>query len=131
MKMRIQYKKRHLNVNLIFGLFWLLWFFIGVFGKEEPNWTDYGWIVISIMYLGMYFYQKNYNYLTIENGIIKVNGPFGKKLNLIEIKRIKKFAGDYILKTDEKELAINTQIINPSSLAELNAVLEKLNVEWT
>jgi len=69
--------------------------------------------------------------LTIENGIIKVNSPFGKKLNLIEIKRIKKFAGDYILKTDEKELAINTQIINPSSLAELNAVLEKLNVEWT
>ena len=60
-----------------------------------------------------------------------MNSPFGKKLNLIEIKRIKKFAGDYILKTDEKELAINTQIINPSSLAELNAVLEKLNVEWT
>ena len=116
---------------MIFGLFWLIWFFIGVFGKEEPNWTDYGWIVISLMYLGTYFYQKNYNYLTIENGIINVNGPFGKKLNLKKIKWIKKFAGDYILKTDEKELAINTQIINPSSLAELNAVLEKLNVEWT
>lgn len=118
-------------MNLIFGLFWLIWFFIGVFGKEEPNWTDYGWIVISLMYLGMYFYQKNYNYLTIENGIINVNGPFGKKLNLTEIKRIKKFAGDYILKTDNKELTINTQIIDPNLLAELNAVLEKLNVEWT
>ncbi|MDB2491348.1 hypothetical protein N9W90_03160 [Flavobacteriaceae bacterium] len=116
---------------MIFGLFWLIWFFFGVFGKEEPNWTDYGWIVISLMYLGMYFYQKNYNYLTIENGIINVNGPFGKKLNLNELKWIKKFAGDYILKTDEKELAINTQIINPSLLAELNAELEKLNVEWT
>ena len=129
--MKIKYKPKHLNLNLIFGLFWLIWFFIGVFGKEEPNWTDYGWIVISLMYLGMYFYQKNYNYLSIENGIINVNGPFGKKLNLTEIKRIKKFAGDYILKTDNKELTINTQIINPSSLAELNAELEKLNVEWT
>ena len=56
---------------------------------------------------------------------------FWKKLNLNELKWIKKFAGDYILKTDEKELAINTQIINPSLLAELNAELEKLNVEWT
>jgi len=76
------------------------------------------------------FFQKNYKYLTIENGIINVNGPFGKKLILTEIKRIKKFAGDYILKTDEKELTINTQIIDPNSLAELNAELKKLNVEW-
>ena len=128
--MEIKYKKKHLNVNLIFGLVWLIWFFVGVFGKEKPNWTDYGWIVISLMYLGTYFYQKNYKYLTIENGIINVNGPFGKKLILTEIKRIKKFAGDYILKTDEKELTINTQIIDPNSLAELNAELEKLNVEW-
>ena len=129
--MEIKYKKKHLNVNLILGLVWLIWFFIGVFGKEEPNWTDYGWFFISLMYLGIYYYQKKYNYLSIENGIINVNGPFGKKLNLTEIKWIKKFAGDYILKTDEKELTINTQIINQSSLAELNAELEKLNVEWT
>jgi len=128
--MEIKYKKRHLNVNLISGFFWLIWFLIGVFGKEEPNWTDYGWIFISLMYLGLYFYQKNYKYLTIENGIINVNGPFGKKLNLTEIKRIKKFAGDYIIKTDKKELTINTQLIEPNSLAELNAELEKLNVEW-
>ena len=132
MKMRIRYKKRLLNIEFNFRNYMVsLVLYFGVLRKKTLNWTDYGWIVISLMYLGMYFYQKNYNYLTIENGIIKVNGPFGKKLNLIEIKRIKKFAGDYILKTDEKELAINTQIINPSSLAELNAELEKLNVEWT
>ena len=128
--MKIAFKQRHLNVNLIFGLIWSVRFFVGVFGKEEPNWTDYGWIFISLMYLGIYFYQKNYKYLTIENGIINVNGPFGKKLNLTEIKRIKKFAGDYILKTDKSELTINTQIIDPTSLNELNSELEKLNVEW-
>ena len=128
--MKIAFKQRHLNVSLIFGLIWSVWFFVGVFGKEEPNWTDYGWIFISLMYLGMYFYHKNYKYLTIENGIINVNGPFGKKLNLTEIKRIKKFAGDYILKTDKSELTINTQIIDLTSLNELNSELEKLNVEW-
>lgn len=127
--MEIKYKKKPLNVNLISGLFWLIWFFVGVFRKEKTNWTDYGWIIISLMYLGMYFYQRNYKYLTIENGIINVNVPFGKKLILTEIKRIKKFAGDYILKTDKKELTINTQIIDPNSLAELNGELEKLNVE--
>lgn len=68
--------------------------------------------------------------MSIENGILTVNGPLGKKLNLTEIKRVKKFAGDYILKSDKKDLTINTQIIDPNSLAELNAELEKLNVEW-
>jgi len=128
--MKIKYKPKHLNVNLIFGLFWLLWFFIGVFGKEEPNWTDYGWIVISLMYLGMYFYQKNYNYLTIENGFIKQNWPFGKKMNLNEIKRIRHFAGDYILKSENKELTINIQLIDEESLLELKTELKKLNAEW-
>ena len=70
-------------------------------------------------------------YRSFTTTIIKINSPFGKKLNLTEIKRIKKFAGDYILKTDKKELTINTQIIDPNSLAELNAELEKLNVEWS
>jgi len=129
--MKIGYKKRHLNVNLIFGLFWLLWFFIGVFGKEEPNWTDYGWIVISLMYLGMYFYQKNYNYLTIENGFIKQNWPFGKKMNLNEIKRIRHFAGEYILKSELKKMKINIQLINEESLLELKTELKKLDVEWS
>lgn len=127
--MKIGYKKRYLNVNLILGLVWLIWFFVGVFINDEPNWTDYGWMIISLMYLAMYFYQKNYKYLTIKNGVINVNGPFGKKLNVTEIKQVKKFAGDYILKTDKKELTISTQIIDPSALRELHAELEKLNLE--
>ena len=56
---------------------------------------------------------------------------WGKNINLTEIKQIKKFAGDYIFKTDNQDLIINTQIIDPNSLAELNAKLEKLNVEWS
>ncbi len=130
--MKIAYKKKHLTTTLIFGLFWLVGFLFGVIIKEGPNWTDYGWIFISLLNLGLYFYQTNYKYLTIENGIINLNGPFpfGKKINMTEIKRIKKFAGDYILKADKKELTINTQIIDPKSLIELNIELEKLNVEW-
>ena len=129
-KMKIQYKKRQLNFNLIFGIIWLTYFLIQLIFDKEIHWIDYGWILISLAYFGIYFYQKKYKYVSIENGILTVNGPLGKKLNLTEIKRIKKFAGDYILKSDNKDLTINTQIIDPNSLAELNAELEKLNVEW-
>ena len=119
-----------MNFNLIFGLIWLAWFFIGMFSKEKPYWTDYGWAIISATYLVVYFYQRKNKYLTIKSGILKVNGPFGKEVRLTDIKRIKKFAGDYILKTDNTELIINTQIIEPHSLAKLNTELQKLNVEW-
>ena len=128
--MKIQYKKRQLNFNLIFGIIWLTYFLIQLIFDKEIHWIDYGWILISLAYFGIYFYQKKYKYVSIENGILTVNGPLGKKLNLTEIKRVKKFAGDYILKSDKKDLTINTQIIDPNSLAELNAELEKLNVEW-
>lgn len=128
--MKIEYKKRQLNFNLIFGILWLSYFLAQLFLQDELHWIDYGWIFISLAYFGTYFYLKKYNYVTIENGSIKVNGPFGKQLNLTEIKQIRKFAGDYILKTDHKELTINTQLIDPNSLTELNAELENLDVEW-
>ncbi|UMB52639.1 hypothetical protein MKD41_09855 [Lutibacter sp. A64] len=128
--MNIKYKKRHLKINLIFGIVWLIFGLLSIFTKEKTYWTDYGYIVISILYLLTYFYQKQYKYITIENGILKINGAFGKKINLSEVKQIKKFAGDYILKTNKKELTINTQIIDPDSLIELNTELEKLNVKW-
>ena len=85
---------------------------------------------MSFVYLGIFYFQKKYKYITIEDGIIRINGPLGKELKLIEIKRIKKFAGDYIIKTDQKEMTINTQIIDPNSLKELDVELEKLDVVW-
>ncbi len=128
--MRIEYKKRHLNIFLILGIVMLAIGLLDLNYDRENRWTDYGYIVFAILYLVLFIYQKQNKYLTIQNGILKINGSFGKKVNLTEIKRIKKFGGDYILKTDKKELTINTQIIDPKSLTELNAELEKLNVEW-
>lgn len=129
--MKIAYKKKHLNINLILGLVWLAWFLTEVFIRKEFDAIDYGWFFISFLYLAIYFYQKKYKYLTIKNDTITVNGPFGKKMNLTDVKQIKSFAGDYILKTDKKELIINTKIIDPNSLAELNAELKKLDIKWS
>ena len=128
--MKIKHKKRQLNFNLIFGIIWLTFFLLQLRFDDELNWSDYGWVFISLAYFGIYFYQKKYKYVTINNGFLTVNGPFGKTINLTDIKRIKKFAGDYILKTDNEELTINTQVIDPNSLSELDKELEKLHVEW-
>ncbi|MFO7672708.1 MAG: hypothetical protein R6V74_03270, partial [Lutibacter sp.] len=84
--MKIHYKKKRLNINLILGLLWLAYAITNITSDEKPNWKDYAWFVISGIYIISYFYQKSEKYLTIENGIIKQNWPFGKELNLTEIK---------------------------------------------
>tara|TARA_B110000114_G_scaffold62620_1_gene66529 strand:+ start:1077 stop:1340 length:264 start_codon:yes stop_codon:yes gene_type:complete len=60
----------------------------------------------TLFYLTQYFNQ----YLTLKNNFIKQNFPFGKKINLSEIKEIKRFAGDYQLKTDLTTLTISLQL---------------------
>ena len=128
--MIINYRKKRLNNYLIFGILYLTLSLLVIFTKENRSFTDYGYLIISILYLGTYFYEKKNQYLTIGNGLFSVNQPFGKKIKLNEIKQIKKFAGDYILKTNKTELTINTQIIDEKSLVELDSELKKLNIEW-
>ncbi len=119
-----------MNLNLFFGLIWFINGILQAVFNENPKWFDYFWFILSGLYLIIYFYQIKKKYLTIENGIIKQNWPFGKKINLTEIKQIRHFAGDYILKSEKKEMTINIQLINEESLSDLKTELKKLNVEW-
>ena len=128
--MRIHYKKKQLYINLFLGIIWLINGIVQVFFNEKSSWIVYGWFLFSAVYLTIYFYQKKETYLTLENGIIKQNWPFGKKMNLSEIKQIRHFAGDYILKSGKKEMTINIQLINEESLSDLKTELKKLNAEW-
>tara|TARA_R110002111_G_scaffold2_3_gene21 strand:+ start:2105 stop:2491 length:387 start_codon:yes stop_codon:yes gene_type:complete len=126
--MKIRFKKKRLKLSLIFEI---LFFILGTIAviSDSNNIFNYGYLIIGILYIGTYFFENNKQYLTIENGIISKNHLIPKKINLNEIKQIKKFAGDYILKTDSTELRINTELIEEKSLAELKTVLENLNLE--
>ncbi len=119
-----------MNLNLVFGLVWLVWFLVSMITKAEIGWIDYGWMVISGLYLALYYHQRKNKYISIEDGIIKKNEWFGKKLSLAEVKEVREFAGNYIIKTDEKELVVNTDIINPDEIPELIEALKQLPGEW-
>ena len=128
--MKIRFKKKRLYINLILGLAWTG---LGVFSlleDESLRWTDYVNLVLGILYLAHYVYDLYNQYLTIENGSIRKNILYGvrKKINLNEINRIEKYAGDYILRTLTKELKINTAFIEEKSLVEFNEILKKLNL---
>jgi hypothetical protein len=123
--MKINFTKKQLHLNLIYallfsitGLFFLL--------RAPDTWMLVVALLLPISFVLKYVYQKKYQYGTIENGNIRKNKLFRKEVHLSEIRTIEKYAGSYILKTDTKKLTIDTTIIAPNSLVELNAALEKL-----
>ena len=129
LKMTIAYKKKYLNLNLIYALLFTVTLFTVALNSEE-NWKLIIGILVPASFISKYFYQKQKKYLTIENNKIKVNNIFGSEINLNEIFTIERYAGDYILKTGIKKLKIDTTIIAPVELSNLNSELEKLNVKW-
>ena len=127
--MTIAYKKKYLNLNLIYALLFTVTLFTVALNGEE-NWKLIIGILVPASFISKYFYQKQKKYLTIEDDKIKVNNIFGREINLNEILTIEKYAGDYILKTGIKKLKIDTTIIELVELSNLNSELEKLNVKW-
>ena len=127
--MTIAYKKKYLNLNLIYALLFTVTLFTVTLNSEE-NWKLIIGILVPASFISKYFYQKQKKYLTIEDDKIKVNNIFGREINLNEILTIEKYAGDYILKTGIKKLKIDTTIIELVELSNLNSELEKLNVKW-
>lgn len=127
--MKITFKKRHLNSNLIYGLLFMVTGLIMLKSNQVP-WHTILSILLPILYFAKYFLLKHYKYLTLDKGVIKVNNLFGKQIKMAEINQIEKYAGKYIIKTDKKKLSIDKHVIERKSLIALNATLENLNVAW-
>ena len=127
--MKILYSKKQRKYHFFNALFWLLLGITGLFFSERKLSLIYLLhIFLSIIYF--YKYLKGTNYLIIEKGVLKQNYIFGKKMNLSEIKTIKHFAGEYILRTYKRKMTINISWVDQSSLLDLTTELKKLDVKW-
>ncbi len=66
--MKIRYKNKRLNFNLFFGIVWAIFGTIMLVANEKMRLADYGYVVLSMLYLGLYIYEYKNQYLTIQNG---------------------------------------------------------------
>ncbi|OBX24355.1 MULTISPECIES: hypothetical protein [Bizionia] len=124
----IKYKNKRLYINLLFGSIWVI---LGIFTSWEAGkfrWSNYFYIIFGVIYLGIYFWEFKNQYLTITDNFIKNNSLFGKKILLKDIIHVKKVFGDYIIKTDQKELSINMSLVHADSKAELDAFINSINL---
>jgi hypothetical protein len=128
--MKINFTKKQLHLNLIYALLFLITGMPFLF-RAPDTWILVVALLLPISFVLKYVYQKKYQYVTIENGSIRKNNLFKKEVQLSAIKTIEKYAGSYILRTNTQKLRIDTTMIAPNSLLELNAELEKLMLNGT
>lgn len=126
--MKILYSKKRRKYDLFYSIFCLL---IGILSLFLSNLNhNFFYLYMPLGLISLYRYIKVKYYLTLENNEIKQNYIFGKKMKLSEIKSIKHFAGEYILRTDTKKMKIDISSIEKSSLVDLKGELTKLNAQW-
>ena len=125
--MKILYSKKRRKYDLFQGLFWILLFILGLL-SDRKNVFFYLYLIMGLIHI--YLYLKVKYYLTIENNLIKQNYIFGKKIDLSEIKSIKHFAGEYILRTDTRKMIINLSWVDQNSHSELKGELKRLKAQW-
>ena len=101
---------------------------LSLFFSETNHMFIYLYMPLGL--ISLYRYIRVKYYLIIEKGILKQKYIFGKKMKLSEIKSIKHFAGEYILRTDTRKMIINLSWVDQNSLAELRDELKKLDVQW-
>jgi len=125
-------------MNLFFGIVWMAWGgFLLFSGKYDAyilydfsTWFGVLMLFFSACYFMMYFTQVRNQYLTIDDGLIKQNWPYGKEMKLEEIKQIKNSNGMYILQSELQKMKINSKLIDDKSKVDLNNELMKLDVKW-
>jgi hypothetical protein len=126
--MKILYSKKKRKYDLFQGIFWILLFVLGILFSDRKNVFFYLYLIMGLIHI--YLYLKVKYYLIIEKDVLKQNYIFGKKMELSEIKSIKHFAGEYILRTDTRKMKINISLVDQSSLVDLKCELKKLDAQW-
>ena len=118
----------HLRWRFLFGLFWLILGIISVTNNSE-NYFNYGYLMASLLYFGIYFFKSKYQYITIEDGTIILNSIFSTRISFTDLSQIKKRGKRYILQSENSELHINTALIDKNSLKDLKKILKSLKNE--
>jgi hypothetical protein len=124
-RIEIRYKRMHLRWKFVFGLFWLILGIISITNNSE-NYFNYGYLIVSLLYFGIYFFKSKYQYITIEDGAIILNNVISQRISFTDLNQIKKKGKIYIFQSEKSELHINTSVIDKNSLKDLKLIIKNL-----
>ena len=125
--MKILHNQSKLNRILFLGIGYIIIGLISLATSTELYFS--GFALIGIIYVLQYFYTKNRAYVILLENSIRSNGIFKKEIEIKNVKSIKYFAGDYIIKSAEKEIVIDTNLVDKESQSNLKNYFENLKLQ--
>jgi hypothetical protein len=129
-KKQIRY---YLLLGMVFIIFDLLFDSNFKFSPELVlNSTGAYFVFMSLFFIIYYQIISKKGYAVLKKNLLSKTGLFQKKINLMEVNNVRRFAGDYIFKKDKKELFIlDTQRCDPNDINLLMREIDKRGISWT
>jgi len=127
MDIKLRYNIKNQRFYIIVGGLFILLAGIELIASNEIRYFN---ITLALLYIAPYFYHKKVPFLTIQKGVLKQNWWFGKSIDSKDINEIKYFAGEYIIRSQKKELRIDTHIIDPRDQPLLTDFLRTHQDKW-
>jgi hypothetical protein len=127
MDIKLRYNIKNQRYYIILGGLFILLAGIELIASNEIRYFN---ITLALLYIAPYFYHKKVPFLTIQKGVLKQNWWFGKSIDSKDINEIKYFAGEYIIRSQKKELRIDTHIIDPRDQPLLTDFLRTHQDKW-
>jgi len=127
MDIKLRYNIKNQRYYIIAGGLFILLAGIELIASNEIRYFN---ITLALLYIAPYFYHKKVPFLTIQKGVLKQNWWFGKSIDSKDINEIKYFAGEYIIRSQKKELRIDTHIINPRDQPLITDFLRTHQDKW-
>ena len=127
MDIQLRYNLKNQRYFIIAGALFILLFVIELIASNEIKYFN---IALALLYIATYFYHKKVPFLTIQKGVLKQHWWFGKRIDSKDINEIKYFAGEYIVRSAQKEIRIDTHLIDVRDQPLLTDFLRTHQDKW-
>ncbi|WP_037320047.1 hypothetical protein [Salegentibacter sp. Hel_I_6] len=125
--MIIYYQKKRLNYKLYTGIGFLI---IGIAIALLNNFSliYYTWILLGLLQLATWYYEKKHQYLYITEDSLTKNSLFRKSIKLNELTAIWKLRTSFTLQTKKNKIKIDKDLIEDESLNKLTDFLNQIEL---
>lgn len=97
--------------------------------QDTKPFISFLWIAIGALQFGFALYERKYQYITIENGLLTKHSIFKKQIELGKIQKVRRFKNSYKIETADKTLTINKNLIEAESMYRLDDFFKSLNID--
>ena len=127
MDIQLRYNLKNQRFFIIAGGLFILLFVIELIVTKDISYFN---IALALTYSVPYIYHRKVPFLTIQNGVLKQHWWFGKRIDSKDINEIKYFAGEYIVRGAQKEIRIDTHLIDVRDQPLLTDFLRTYEDKW-